>query len=73
MPHDTSMHRHEITDGGTGFVMGIVILITFLLLFFFYGLPLLRNTLQSPSIQIPEQINVDINQDQSPQGNEGGE
>lgn len=51
-------------SNGTGFLLGIVLLIAFVLLFFFYGLPYLSNMIAGPQVNVPGQIDVNV---QTPQ------
>lgn len=62
-------HVHVVEsqgDSGMGFLLGVVVLIAFFLLFFYYGLPILRNSIGSmrgaPQINVPDKINVDVQQ-----------
>ena len=58
------------TDNGSGngFLIGIILLIVFVVLFVFYGLPLLGNAgganqgAQAPQVNIPGKIDVNVNQ-----------
>jgi len=53
---------------GMGFFLGALVLIVFLVLLFIYGLPMLRNATQGPTINVPDQIDVNVNG-----GNGGGQ
>lgn len=53
------------TGSGMGFLLGIVLIIAFVLLFFFYGLPYLSNAMQGPQVNVPGQIDVNV---KTPQG-----
>lgn len=51
------------SDGsGVGFLMGIVLLAVALFLFFVYGLPFMRQTTNTPQINIPGRFDVNLNQ-----------
>lgn len=61
------------TDSGSGssFLIGVILLIVFALVVIFYGLPYLGNmvggqsgagTSAAPQVQVPEKVNVDVNQ-----------
>lgn len=55
------------TDGGTGFLLGAILLIAFGFLFFIFGVPLIRqglNGLSSGGIQInlPKTLDVKVQQ-----------
>jgi hypothetical protein len=49
-------------NGGSGFLLGIVLLIIFAVLFFVYGLPYLTNAMSGPQVNVPGQIDVNVNQ-----------
>lgn len=56
------------SSNGAIFLIGIILLIAFASLFFFYGLPIMGSWFQSmngPQVGIPRQIDVNV---QSPQG-----
>ena len=56
------------TGSGTGFLVGMILLLAFIFLFFMYGLPLLTQSFRSasgPQVNIPDKINVNVN---TPQG-----
>lgn len=50
------------SNGGLGFVIGVILLAIVLLLFFVYGLPLLRGGVTTPQVNIPGTIDVNLNQ-----------
>lgn len=52
------------SDGGMGFLLGVIALIVFAVLFIYYLLPALQNGFSSstPSINVPKDVNVNINQ-----------
>lgn len=55
------------TSGGNGFLVGIILLIAFVVLFIFYGLPLLNNSAgggqsAAPQVNVPGKIDVNVNQ-----------
>lgn len=55
-------------NSGTGFLLGVILLIAFFLLFFFYGLPFIGQMIQgfgSPQVNIPGKVDVNVN---TPQG-----
>lgn len=61
-------------SNGMGFVMGLVLLLAFVFVIFYWGLPAMRGantqpaTPSVPSVQVPEKIDVNINQpDAQPQ------
>lgn len=45
---------------GMGFMGGMLVLLVLVVLFFVYGLPMLRQS-ASPTISVPEQIDVNVN------------
>jgi hypothetical protein len=52
------------SGSGVGFLMGIILLFVFLFLIWYYGLPMLRGATQtqtSPTINVPEQVDVNVN------------
>jgi hypothetical protein len=58
------------TDGGSGsgFLLGVIVLILFSLIMIFYGVPYIARSIgsagvsQAPQVQVPDKINVDVNQ-----------
>ncbi len=53
----------ESSDNGMGFFMGIVLLVVVVIFFLFFGLPYLRNTTQAPQINVPGEIDVNVQQE----------
>jgi len=50
-------------SGGPSFLVGIIVLIGFVLILLYYGLPAIRNMgLQAPQINIPNKIDVNVKQ-----------
>lgn len=51
-------------NNGMGFLVGVVILVVFLLLFIFYGLPYLRSSFlgSTPQVNIPSHYDVNVKQ-----------
>ncbi len=47
-------------NNGTGFLLGVVLLIVFLVLIFYYGIPMMRGNTGS-TINVPGKIDVNIN------------
>ena len=62
----TVVNTPSNTDNGSGmgFLLGIILLIAFIMLLMFYGIPYLGSMMQSqaPQITIPGQIDVNVNQ-----------
>ncbi len=58
------------TDGnnGSGFLLGVIVLIIFVILFVFYGLPMLGNSVgntggtQAPQVNVPGEVDVNVKQ-----------
>lgn len=50
-------------NGGSGFLLGAVLLIAFLIIFFVFGLPTIRGNRggDGTNLNIPGRINVDVN------------
>lgn len=66
----TIVNTPTSTDSGSGmgFVLGVILLIAFALLFFFYGLPMVGSWFQSmsgPQVNVPGQIDVNVNPNSS--------
>lgn len=49
------------SGGGMGMIIGLVVLVVLAYLFFVYGLPALKQ-IGSPQINVPSEIDVNINQ-----------
>lgn len=51
-------------NGGYGFLLGIILLIAFVLLVFYYGLPYLRGSANTaaPQVNVPGKIDVNVQQ-----------
>lgn len=51
------------SGGGIGMIIGLIVLVVLVYLFFVYGLPAIQQTqLGNPQINIPSEIDVNINQ-----------
>lgn len=50
------------SSSGMGFLLGIVFLILFILALLYVGLPMLNRATSSPQVNVPDQIDVNINQ-----------
>lgn len=57
-------HDHHESRGGSGFLLGIILIVLFAVLFLVYGLPYIQNSMRGDgtNINIPERVNVDANQ-----------
>ncbi len=51
----------ERESGGNGFLIGVILLILFAVLFFVYGLPYLTNAMSGPTVQVPDKVDVNVN------------
>lgn len=49
------------SDGGMGMIVGVIVLLVVIYLFFMYGLPAIRQ-MGTPQINIPGKIDVNVNQ-----------
>ena len=53
----------QSSDNGMGFFLGIVVLIIVGLSFFYYGMPMIRQSMNGGvQINVPKDINVKVNQ-----------
>lgn len=50
------------SGGGTGMIVGLIVLIVLAYLFFVYGLPAFRQTQSGTQINVPSKIDVNLNQ-----------
>lgn len=50
------------SGSGMGMMIGIVLIVIVVILFFVYGLPAIRQS-SSPQINIPEKVDININQE----------
>lgn len=51
------------SDGGMGWIIGLIVFLVVAYLFIMYGLPALKNVqVGTPQINVPSQIDVNINQ-----------
>ena len=48
-------------SSGMGFLLGVILLIVALALFFYYGLPAMQSITTQPQINVPRQVDVNIN------------
>lgn len=57
-------HEHVHTEGGnsTGMIVGLVILVIVIFLFFYYGLPAFQGQ-QGVNLNVPDKIDVNVNQE----------
>ena len=55
-------HTHSREGSGTSTLLAVVLLIAFAILFFVYGLPYVANSFRGPQVNIPSQIDVNVQQ-----------
>lgn len=63
--HIEHIHEGTSTDSGMWFFFGIIFLVLFMLILFFYGLPLLKgfiNQIQPPYINVPNEFDINLKQ-----------
>jgi hypothetical protein len=48
-------------SGGVGLIVGAVVIIAIIALFFLYGLPALRKSSSGTTVNVPDKIQVDVN------------
>ncbi len=48
-------------SGGMGFLVGVVLLILFVLLLIGYGLPYIQSVTQTPQVNVPGKVDVNVN------------
>jgi len=48
------------SGSGMGFLLGLVVLLLMVFLFFTYGLPALRGSFSTPSINLPGKVDVNV-------------
>ena len=53
-------------SSSTGTLIGIVMLLLVVVLFFYYGLPALRSATSGPSINVPREVDVNVNTPENP-------
>ena len=61
----TVVHEH-VREGGnnSGTLIAIILLVVLAALFFIYGLPMISNMGQQPQVNVPEKIDVNVNNPQ---------
>ena len=47
--------------GGMGMVIGAIVLVIILILFFVYGLPAIRGSNKGTTVNVPDKVEVDVN------------
>jgi hypothetical protein len=55
----------EQGSSGMGFLLGVIALLLFFFFLIYYGLPALRNSTSTPQINVPDKVDVNINQPKS--------
>ncbi len=53
-------------NSAVSFVIGLVVLLAVLFLLFYYGIPALRGSVGTPQINVPGQIDVNVNTPNQP-------
>lgn len=69
----TDTHVEHIREGtgsnsGMGFLLGVILLIAFMFLMFYYGIPAIQSgfgSAQAPQINVPSKGQLDVNVNQS--------
>lgn len=49
-------------NNGMGFLLGVILLIVMVVLFLLYGLPYLRGSVGGTQVNVPEKIDVNVQQ-----------
>lgn len=49
------------SSSGMGFLVGVLLLILFVLGLLYFGLPRLNQATQAPSVNVPEEVDVNVN------------
>lgn len=52
-------------NNGMGFLIGVIVLIIFVILFFVYILPYMTQSMQGPSVSVPDQVDVNVDTPQN--------
>lgn len=47
-------------SSGNGFLIGVIILVIFVLILLYYGLPYLRSGFGAPQVNVPDHVNVNV-------------
>ena len=64
------IHEHVAdrrSGNGMGFLLGVLLLIVVVVLLIYYGLPLIRNAAPTYQVNVPDKVDVQVNQPQQPQ------
>jgi hypothetical protein len=51
----------QTSNNGMGFFLGALILIIAAVIFFIYGIPYLQSAVRGPQVNVPSDINVNLN------------
>ncbi len=57
------IHHHVDGQGGQSWMIGVLLTIIVIFLFFYFGLPAIRQSIPSTNIDIPEKIDVTVTQE----------
>lgn len=52
----------DSSGNGMGFLLGIIVLVVFVILFLYYGLPIIRQSFSGAQINVPSKIDVNVQQ-----------
>lgn len=55
-------HSHSQNDSGLGNLLAVVLILALAVLFFIYGLPYVSNAFRTPQVNVPSQIDVNVQQ-----------
>lgn len=67
-------HEHYVEErpaAGTGMLLTGLLIVLLIIALLYYGLPLIRNYTAAPQINVPKQMDVNINTPQNGGGNPG--
>ncbi len=57
-------HHHDSGDNGMGFLFGVILLIAFAFVLWYWGVPAVREVKEGTQINVPSQIDVNVKQEQ---------
>lgn len=60
------IHEHDSGGSSMGFLFGLIAVILFMYILFAYGLPYMRSGTSAPAVNVPDQVDVNLN-------NQGGQ
>ena len=59
---NTTPAQTDSSSNGMGFLIGVMLLVLLVMVVLFYGLPYLRSSISVPQVNVPGQIDVNVNQ-----------